>query len=223
MRRIDNFSQYMRFRGLSDNEVTAVAGLSNGLIGKAKQGKSDIGMKAVEKILSAYPEINRIWLLTGEGEMLKSDKDVVEAVPSTRSQNNDYLVPLIPTPALANSLAEYLGPGIRRIDCQRIVSPVRGAEMAITISGNSMEPQFQDGMVVFLKKINEAAFIPWGNPMILDTENGAFFKVVFPVEDDEAVVEARSLNPMYPPLRIPKMSIYGLYRVLTATKYFTTM
>lgn len=78
-------------------------------------------------------------------------------------------------------------------------------------------------MVVFLKKINDAAFIPWGNTLVLDTENGAFIKDVFPVKDNESLIEARSLNTIYPPLIIPKSSIYGMYRVLNATKFFTTM
>lgn len=86
-----------------------------------------------------------------------------------------------------------------------------------------MEPKFHDGMVVFLKKINDAAFIPWGNTMVLDTENGAFIKDVYPIAEDDSVIEARSLNPLYPPLLIPKTSIYGIYRVLNAIKFFTTM
>lgn len=86
-----------------------------------------------------------------------------------------------------------------------------------------MEPKFHDGMIVFLKKINDAAFIPWGNTLVLDTENGAFIKDIYPVQGNDDIIEARSLNPLYPPLVIPKLSIYGMYRVLNATKFFTTM
>ncbi|MCM1356468.1 MAG: hypothetical protein NC212_08705 [Staphylococcus sp.] len=183
------------------------------------------------KILAAFPDVNESWLLTGEGEMLKDSpnykideieiptKEELEAL----SRMKVHVVPLIPTEALANSLSEYLGPGVRKIDCQNIVSPVPGAEFAITISGDSMEPKFHDGMVVFLKRINDAAFIPWGNTLVLDTENGAFIKNVFPCEDDRESIEARSINPLYPTMVIPKSSIYGMYRVLNATKFFTTM
>ena len=86
-----------------------------------------------------------------------------------------------------------------------------------------MEPKFQDGMIVFLKRINELAFIPWGNTLVLDTENGAFIKNVFPCKEDESMIEARSINPLYPTMCIPKSSIFGMYRVLNATKFFTTM
>lgn len=203
------------------------------------KGQQTFTTRSLVKIGDAFPSLNTEWLITGDGEMLKNsfavdlgssssniatEKDEMEKSNSRQlTAVNDYMVPLIPTAALANSLSEYLGPGIRKADCQNIISPVPGAEFAITISGDSMEPKFHDGMVVFLKKINDAAFIPWGNTMVLDTENGAFIKDVFPIDGDDSSIEARSLNPLYPPLLIPKASIFGMYRVLNATKFFTTM
>lgn len=65
----------MTVKGLNDNQVTVNCGLSVGLLGKARRGDSDLGKKAIEKILNTYQEINRVWLLTGEGEMLKAPKN----------------------------------------------------------------------------------------------------------------------------------------------------
>ena len=62
-------------KGLNDNQVTKECGLSVGLINQAKKGKSDLGGKAVEKILSKYQDLSRVWLLTGEGPMLASSSD----------------------------------------------------------------------------------------------------------------------------------------------------
>lgn len=73
MRKIDRLSKYMDFKGLNDNIVTKECSLAQGLLGKARSGRSDIGSKAVDKILEKYDDINKVWLLTGEGEMLKSD------------------------------------------------------------------------------------------------------------------------------------------------------
>ena len=215
--------KYLALKRQSIREFERICGLSNGL---AARIGSTTNPSTLRKI-STSCDINVDWLLTGEGEMLndppcgvvKADKQV-EQNPSSMEA---HVVPLIPTAALANSLSEYLGPGIRRIDCQNIVSPVPGAEFAITISGDSMEPKFHDGMVVFLKRINEAAFIPWGNTLVLDTENGAFIKNVYPCDDDDELIEARSINSHYPVMKIPKKSIFGMYRVLNATKFFTTM
>lgn len=213
--------EYLDFKHLSIREFERTCGLSNGL---ATRISATTNPSTLRKIESSC-DLNVDWLLTGEGDMLKANAPVMNQTQSEAeaTSTEGYWVPLVPTFALANSLSEYIGQGVRLADCKNILSPVPGADFAITISGDSMEPKFHDGMVVFLKKINDAAFIPWGNTLVLDTENGAFIKDVFPVQDDDSLIEARSLNPLYPPLTIPKSSIFGMYRVLNATKFFTTM
>lgn len=216
--------KYLECKSLTFRDFERICDLSNGTAARLRETTR----KSTLDRIANRCDLNIDWLLTGEGEMLKPNFKVDEIEIPTKEELKQvmakgYWVPLIPTEALANSLAEYIGPGVRRTDCQNIISPVPGAEFAITISGDSMEPKFHDGMVVFLKKINDAAFIPWGNTLVLDTENGAFIKDVFPVKDNESLIEARSLNTIYPPLIIPKSSIYGMYRVLNATKFFTTM
>ena len=69
-RKIDRFLEYLSIKGISENRATAECSLSQGLLYRAKTGKADIGNKAVEKILSTYPDLNRVWLLTGTGSML---------------------------------------------------------------------------------------------------------------------------------------------------------
>lgn len=68
---MERFDKYMSTNGLNDNQVTQQCCLSVGLLGKARQGKSDLGQKAIEKILNTYQDLSKVWLLTGEGDMLK--------------------------------------------------------------------------------------------------------------------------------------------------------
>lgn len=82
MRIIDQLDKYMSFKGINDNQVTKKCGLSVGLLGKARKGESDLGKKAVDKILYFYQDINRTWLLTGEGNMLQ-DCMIKKEFPST--------------------------------------------------------------------------------------------------------------------------------------------
>lgn len=73
MRKIDRFDKYMKTKGLNDNKVTIELGLSVGTLGKSRKEGRDISDKNIEKILNFYTDINKVWLLTGEGEMLRND------------------------------------------------------------------------------------------------------------------------------------------------------
>lgn len=69
-RKIDRFDKYMKYRGLNDNQVTIQLQLSVGVIGKSRKNDRDLSNTVIEKILNFYTDLNRTWLLTGNGEML---------------------------------------------------------------------------------------------------------------------------------------------------------
>ena len=215
----ENFrlDEFMRIKKVSRTALAEQLGSSQPTISAILSGKRSLSRGMIARIGDLYPDLNTKWLLTGEGDMLK------ESAPELTKEDEQQEVPHVPVAALANPLAEYFGNIVRLQDCDTILSPVPGAELAITISGDSMEPKFHDNTIVFLKRINDAAFIPWGNTLVLDTENGIYIKDVYPIADEPAFIEARSSNPLYPPMRIPKTSIFGIYRVLSATKFYTTM
>lgn len=71
-RTIDNLTNYMHLKGLNDNQVTIECGLSNGQLNKARGGRNNLSRKTLEKILAKYQDLSRVYLLTGEGEMLTS-------------------------------------------------------------------------------------------------------------------------------------------------------
>lgn len=72
MKKISRFDKYMSFRGLNDNQVTRDLHLSVGLLGKSRKDNRDLSDRVVERILNFYTDLSRVWLLTGEGEMLIS-------------------------------------------------------------------------------------------------------------------------------------------------------
>ena len=59
--------------GLNDNQLTVAANLSVGLIGRAIKNNSGLNSDTIEKILSAYPDLNPNWLIMGEGNMTKNN------------------------------------------------------------------------------------------------------------------------------------------------------
>lgn len=60
-------NEFVRFKGLSVAEFERICGLSNGYVRKVKDS---LGKRGLSDILRNFPDLNRVWLLTGEGEML---------------------------------------------------------------------------------------------------------------------------------------------------------
>ena len=89
---ISRLAKFMQEKGINDNQITIAAGLSNGLIGKAKVSGKGMTAANIEKILRAYPQLSPEWLLTGNGEMLKDRRDKVNAMQSDNTGNG---IPLI--------------------------------------------------------------------------------------------------------------------------------
>jgi hypothetical protein len=88
--KISRFVQYLDYKGINDNQATVECGLSNGLIGQARSGKSDLGAKTIDKILNTYQDLSRVWLLAGEGNML-TEPEHPEVSNPTESSLVDYL------------------------------------------------------------------------------------------------------------------------------------
>ena len=176
---------------------------------------------------------NDEWLLFGEGEMLnpapsKSEPPPAglapagmtpaEPPPAGEEQEAMLTTFLIPTTAQGGKLSEFSS-SVRHSDCERVISPIRGVDFAITVYGDSMAPTYPSGSRVFIKKINDKSFIEWGRAYVLDTCNGAVVKILTPSEK-EGYVRCISVNtdPIYAPFDVPEADIIGVYKILLSMK-----
>ena len=208
----DRIRQFISYIGLTVSEFEGKAGLSNGSVSKMGDGTR---RTTIDKISNSFPELSKVWLLTGEGEMLTTDAPVVEQRKQESDENEGKLIPLLPLSAEGGSLDGFDNLGVSLPDCEVIYSPIKDADMAITVSGKSMEPDYPEGCRVVVKRINHALFIEWGREYVLDTANGIVLKTLEP-SDDPNFIRCTSLNPdqrRYAPFEIPKESVRGVYRV----------
>lgn len=215
----ERLNEYLREKSLTFRDFERMCNLSNGTAARLRETTR----KSTFDRIAISCDLNIDWLLTGKGEMLVEGKDTEGSLSSSDETGLINKVPLIPASAFAGGISGFAPDSIMLKDCEMIIPPVDGAQCAITITGDSMEPDFHNGSIAFLRLINESAFIPWGHVMVIDTENGAFIKTIYPDIDDEAYIWAKSINPKYPPIHIPKASIFRIFRVLGTSRIFTTM
>ena len=186
-----------------------MCGLSNGYINQLRNSPKE---EKLERIYLTFPELNRIWLLTGEGEMLVQDNNSDERQDVKNTDKESDYVLVIPSRAMGGSLAEFAN-SVHEYDCERAVSPIKGADYIITVTGYSMEPEYPNGSKVVIKKINERAFIDWGRTYVLDTCNGAVIKNIMPGSSSDCV-KCVSVNPQYPEFEVQFSDMNGMYRVM---------
>lgn len=70
--------------GISKSKFEVEIGVSNGYLTKLRHKPSD---KVISGILKRFPEINKVWLLSGEGSMMAS--------PKSETKEYDVLIKLI--------------------------------------------------------------------------------------------------------------------------------
>lgn len=130
------------------------------------------------------------------------------------AERADVSIPVINMFALGGSLTEQLE-AVNVTELPRIQSPVVGAEMAIEVSGDSMEPEYPSGSRLFCRRISEPTFIEWGRVYVVDTTAGAIVKELQPGDNDD-LVKCVSLNcdKNYQPFNVPKSSIRGIWKIL---------
>ena len=81
---VQRLNQFIEIKGISKYRFYQQTGLSNGALDKG----DNLGSDKCEKIYYAFPEINLVWLLTGQGEMLKSNETVANNQSIKGNSNN---------------------------------------------------------------------------------------------------------------------------------------
>lgn len=203
--------QFLRYKKLGQQKFEISIGMSNGWANKV--GDS-IRENTLQKIKEVYPELNIAWLKSGVGEMLNAgDSEGTLETPGDNETSEEItakLVPLLPIAAQGGSLNDFVV-SVKESDCEKVVSPIKGADFAMPISGDSMAPEYPNGSQIFIKRINERAFIEWGKVYVLDTCNGVVVKILVPSQK-EGYVRCVSINtdPIFAPFEIAWEDINGV-------------
>ncbi len=155
-------------------------------------------------------KINTDWLITGEGEMLRSGADERPAsmVPAPEGKG----IPFVDTTAIAG-----FGNHAFAIDQKDIKEYYHipawknnRVDFIIEVYGDSMEPEIKAGDIVGATILRESNFIQYGKPHIIATrEQGILVKRIFPGTTENTLL-MRSDNKDYKDFEVPKDDITGI-------------
>lgn len=197
----DAIKMYLNATGQSMSDLAETLGVSAQAVSILL--KRGFGATSAKKWAEAFG-FNRSFLMTGQGSLMNENR-IEEKV--------NHSVPLIPILAQAGHLSDFAD-SVSEYECERITSPIRGADVAIPVYGDSMTPEYPSGSIVFVKRVNDS-YIEWGKTYILDTVNGSLIKYLAPSEK-EGYVKCISGNPdpKYAPFDVPMEDIKAIFKVV---------
>lgn len=149
----------------------------------------------MKRIADAFPtQLNRDYLLTGEGDIAPRDTSLRPHVESGAAAGfmfgiadpdyGDLLRPSIP------ELAPY--------------------DFTINAVGDSMQPRIESGSLLACRTVRDLANIPLGKVCVLDTIEGAVVKELRAVNEEAQTLTLHSFNPDYPDYDIPMDSVLNI-------------
>lgn len=158
------------------------------------------------------------WVIPDKYRDIATQADIDRArglIIAAQAKADGLEVPLLPAEAHGGTLASVAADPVYLKDCERIKSPVKGVDFALTVTGESMAPEYPNGAIVFVKRVEDSAFIEWGCVYVVDTVNGAIIKQLAPAED-EGYIRCVSLNTsgVFAPFEVNRKHVHAIYRVL---------
>ena len=158
----DRILHFLSCKGISKSQFYAETGLSNGFLDKTINPGAD----KLDKILTAYPEINLYFLVSGKGDMIVKEETAPNAAPIiapndrnsniiqltprviTVDKNNVELIALVPAKAAAGYLNGFSDPEYIESLPSIVLPGMAGlSHRAFEVRGQSMLPTHHSGSI----------------------------------------------------------------------------
>ena len=215
----DRIRTFCKYKKLSIRQFEIQCNLSNGYVSSMRKG---LGTGKLENVLNAFPELNREWLLYGEGKMLNGEVKSLER--KTADKLSVRQIPLYDIAATAGFMNIYKDerPSVLEYLTIPNLPPVDGA---IYARGDSMSPLIESGDIVIFKNVElNPGNILWGNIYIVSyVIDGDDYTVLKYVRQSGKAghIRLESFNQRYDPQEIPASCVTALALVKASITFHT--
>lgn len=178
--------------------------------------KVGISKNIADLIIEHYPQFNKSWLLTGEGEMLSNKVENEQNKPIADEQY--LLVPIIHIDSVGgmhstNTIAQEP----QYIEGYVPFTDAREGDICIIQSGDSMTPTCPSGSLLLIRRVeNWRQYFGYGNIFVIELSDGRRItkEVTRYEENPEEYVWCISHNPDVPDEELPKNMIVSVWKVI---------
>jgi phage repressor protein C with HTH and peptisase S24 domain len=186
-------------------------GLGKGFVDKShvNSGASDLYLA---KILDKYPSINPEWLLTGKGEMLKSEElDTLQEPKIDYNKKHINAVPFYDIDISAG-LMEFFNDEKETPSGWVNFPDFPKSNAVVNAYSDSMSDYINNGDKIAIRLINDLEIIEYGQCFVIVTQDYRFVKFIRKSDTPENI-KLVSYNTAYDDFEIPKSKILKLFLV----------
>lgn len=142
-------------------------GASKGVLSRAINNGTDIQSKWIQTIVENYPRYSALWLLTGQGSMMKDGEDA--EIPAFVSTDKNVGKPYYDVDFLGG-FDEVFNSQVSIPACNIVVPGFEKANLWCNVTGHSMEPKITHGDILALRECT-VSDIQYGEiyAVVLDT------------------------------------------------------
>ena len=209
----ERIKEFLKTQGIPVRTFEAHCGLSNGYL---RQLRNSPTVDKMEIILREYPQLNREWLTTGEGDMLR--EEVAELMGVEPLEPGVRLVPLINIDSVGGIHSNnILDPDEQYIIRRIPFTDARDGDVAIYQSGTSMSPTIPPGSVLHIRQVEGwQEYLGYGNLyVLLLADDRRITKEIRRYDPDPRnYVLCVSYNDNAAPEELPRSFIRGVWKVI---------
>ena len=223
----ERINKLLEYSGLSVNKFSEKIGVKTSqsirdlLSGKTK----GISHSVEDKILSCFTEIDRVWLLTGEGPMLKSsigNQDEVKVM----QPSNVMMVPLVSQYAHAGYMSGFADSEYME-SLPKVPFPMdeehHGEYVCFEVRGDSMDDgmrhSYAQGDIVLCRNVDRLYWMKklhynaW-NAFVIVHKEGIVLKQIVAHDVERGIITVHSYNPYYEDFDIDLRDVYQILNVV---------
>ena len=201
----ERLKEFVGYQRISIREFERQCNLGNSFVNHIG---STIGADKLERIIQQFPDLNRTWLLTGEGSMILTPTMEVQEV------SNDKGTPIYNMDATCGEVSRPIDFAKEQIIGYVDMPNLSKDAAIIRANGESMKAKINDGDWIAVREIFDMEDIYYGMIYLILTSEYRMLKYIRKYEPDEDnYVILRSENKDYDDIKMRKNKILRLYVV----------
>jgi len=197
-----NILKYLNLIGVSQYEFYQKTGITRGILGQ----NNGISEENAARFLACYSDVDANWLLTGNGEMFKSDVPAITKIHKPTKYTETILesqdIALYDIRAAAN-LKTLLTNKSQNILGKITLPNIPRCDGAMYVTGDSMDPLIKAGDIICYKEIYNINNIIYGEMYVvsIDIEGDEYLNLKYITRSTKGAgwIQLESFNPRHSP------------------------